>query len=79
MKMKMKAKAGTTPKFSHTYGSGLKQVAPNEHVKNGDTIVSSTSGRHVQVGGGSGSLKKREPEECCGGCCCENGSCPACN
>lgn len=62
----MKAKQGETPKFSHTFGSGLKQVAPNEHVKNGDAIVSSTSGRVHQVGHGAGTLKKREPEEDCG-------------
>lgn len=67
---KQKAKTGSTPTFSKTFGSGLKQVAPNEHVKNGDVIVSSTSGRQVKVGGGPGSLKQREPEECCCGLDC---------
>lgn len=71
--MKTKAKEGTTPTFSKTFGAGLKQVAPNEHVKNGDTIVSSTSGREVKVGGGTGTRKTRESNECC-----DCGNCPAC-
>ena len=70
---KQKAKQGTTPTFSHTFGSGLKQVAPNEHVKAGDVLVSSTGGHAKRVGGSdgtTGSVKKREPEEACCGLDC---------
>jgi hypothetical protein len=73
---KMKAKAGSTPTFSNTFGAGLKQVAPNEHVKNGDTIISSTSGREHKVGHGNGTLKTREPNECCG---CDGLGCAGCS
>jgi len=62
---KVKAKAGETPTFSKTFGAGLKQVAPNEHVKAGDVLVSSTGGHARKVGGSdgtTGSVKKREPE-----------------